>query len=687
MAIMKKLNSTRVALVLMAILGVAIIAGCPLLPGGSTLLDTIGPSVDLVVPANLATNVVLNTKAFATFSEAMDPSTISTTTFTLQQGTMAITGTVSYTGDTATFTPTADLAASAVFTATVTRGVKDMAGNALAANKVWTFTTGVAPDATPPTVLATLPLPSATGVGVNAHVSATFNEAMDPTTLVAANFTLKLGAAAVAGTVARVGDTMTFTPTAALAGSTLYTATVTTGVKDLAGNALAVLYSWNFTTGVAPDTTPPTVGTTLPLPSATGVAVNAHVSATFSEMMDPLTVTPATFTLKLGAVAVAGTVARIGSVVTFTPTAAMEGTSVYTATITTGAKDLAGNALAAPYSWNFTTGVAPDTTAPTVSSTIPADLATGVDRNLNLSATFNEAMAPLTITTTTVTLKQGLTPVPGTVAYAGTTATFNPTATLGGNTTYTVTITTGAKDLAGNALAADYVWTFTTVPAATGPAPVLLGTSGNYVILAKSAITNVSTSAITGDIGLSPAAQSYITGFALTTATGYATTPEVTGKVYAADQTPPTPAIMTTAISDMELAYTDAAGRPTPDFTELHAGNLGGQTLVAGLYKWAGTVTAPSSFTIDGGANDVWIFQIAGNLTVSNAVIVTLSGGAQAKNIFWQVAGQATLGGTSQFKGIILSQTQITLQTGASLVGRALAQTQVVLQQVTVTGP
>jgi hypothetical protein len=137
----------------------------------------------------------------------------------------------------------------------------------------------------------------------------------------------------------------------------------------------------------------------------------------------------------------------------------------------------------------------------------------------------------------------------------------------------------------------------------------------------------------------------------------------------------------------MITAYNDAAGRPSPDFSELGTGNIGGKTLAPGLYKWTSTVTLPSDVTISGSASDVWIFQIAGDLTVSSAVNVTLSGGAQAKNIFWQVAGQATLGTTSHFEGIILSMTGITFQTGASMNGRALAQTAVVLDGNIITQP
>ncbi len=324
---------------------------------------------------------------------------------------------------------------------------------------------------------------------------------------------------------------------------------------------------------------------------------------------------------------------------------------------------------------------------PTMATTDPLNNVTGVSRNKAIDFTFSEAMDPLTINSSTFTLKQGTTAINGTVTYTGKTATFTPTNTLAAGTSYTATMTTGAKSVTGNSLAANTVWNFTTGGNNSVLAVVDLGTSGNYVILAKTAITNSATSAVTGDLGLSPAATSYVTGFALTNSTGYATSAQVTGKIFAADMVAPTPINLTTAVNNMITAYNDAAGRPFPDFSELGTGNIGGKTLVPGLYKWTNTVLLTSDVTISGNATDVWIFQIAGDLTMSSAVKITLSGGALAKNIFWQVAGQATLGTTSQFEGIILSMTGITFQTGAIMNGRALAQTAVVLNANVVTKP
>lgn len=224
---------------------------------------------------------------------------------------------------------------------------------------------------------------------------------------------------------------------------------------------------------------------------------------------------------------------------------------------------------------------------------------------------------------------------------------------------------------------------------ALGPNSVNLGTAGNYVILTKSGISTTGTTAITGNIAVSPIQATAITGFdpvAMHSSGTYSTSDIVTGKIYAADYTTPTPAHLTAAIGDMEIAYADASARDDTDFTELYAGNITGKTLVPGLYKWASEVLiGAGGVTISGSANDVWIFQIAQNLTVASVAIVTLSGGAQPGNIFWQVAGEANIGTTAQFKGVILCATGIHLNTGATLDGRLFAQTAVTLDANVVT--
>jgi hypothetical protein len=300
---------------------------------------------------------------------------------------------------------------------------------------------------------------------------------------------------------------------------------------------------------------------------------------------------------------------------------------------------------------------------------------------------FNQPMDPATINSSTLIVKKGAVVVPGTVTYSGTTGVFTPTNSLESLSEYTVTVTTGAKTLSGQALTSSSVTSFTTSGSVAGLAVVNLGSAINYIILAKSAINVGPTSNLTGDLGLSPAATSYITGLSLVNATGYATSSQVTGKVYAADMAVPTPINLTTSVNNMITAYNDAAGRPHPDFVALGTGNIGGLTLTPGLYKWTNNVTVPGHVVLNGGANDVWIFQIAGNLTVSSAKNITLTGGAQAKNIFWQVSGTVNIGTTAHFEGVILSKTGITLGTGASLNGRALAQTAVILASNVVTEP
>jgi hypothetical protein len=218
--------------------------------------------------------------------------------------------------------------------------------------------------------------------------------------------------------------------------------------------------------------------------------------------------------------------------------------------------------------------------------------------------------------------------------------------------------------------------------------PVQLGAAANYVILAKSGISTVPTAAITGNLGISPAAASYITGFSLIAdATNvFATSAQVTGKVFAADYAVPTPSNMTTAVSDMELAFTDAAGR-APTVTELGAGDIGGMTLTSGVYKWSTGLQLPKDVTFEGSSSALWILQIAKDLSLSSATHIVLSGGALPKNIVWQVEGKVVLGSMAHLEGVVLTRTAVTLGTGASIHGRLLAQTAVVIDSSTIVEP
>ncbi len=536
-----------------------------------------------------------------------------------------------------------------------------------------------------PKVISTNPASDEADVELNKIVTATFGEEMNGSTISPTTFTLKQGETSIEGRVSYLNEIASFNPSIDLTPNTTYTATLTIIVENLSGMPIANDYVWSFTTGTI---TAPSVIANEPAEDAIDVALDTELTATFSEMMDPSTINTSNFTLKQGDIDVVGTVSYTGTIATFVPSANLLPDSSYTATVKAGAKNAAGVAIANDYSWSFTTIPSVlDEIAPEINSTDPSNNGTDVGLNKVVNAIFSEQMDSQTITDLTFLVDQAGTPVDGSVSYNGLTASFTPSNLWAEATVYTVTITTGAKDLAGNALAVEKVWEFTTGSNNTPLSPVELGTSGNYVILAKTAINNVPTSAITGDLGLSPAATSYITGFDLVDATGYAESSQVTGKVYAADMVSPTSINLTTAVENMITAYNDAAGRPFPDFLELGTGNIGGLTLTPGLYKWTSTVTLPTDVTISGGADDVFIFQISGDLNMSANVNLTLIGGVQAKNIFWQVAGEALIGTNAHFEGIILSMTRITYQTGASFKGRALAQTAVILDGNIVVGP
>jgi len=438
-----------------------------------------------------------------------------------------------------------------------------------------------------------------------------------------------------------------------------------------------------------------------PAADAPKVGTNVKVTATFNRAMDASTID--TFSFVVGAVdetPIPGTVTfdEASRTAIFTP---LDGNKFaaerkYQARITTAVKDQNGMGLANAFVWSFTTGLVQDNAAPLVSSTNPHNGDTGVPRKRTLSATFNEAIDPTTINGDTFYLVEtdddDAVKIPGVVSYLpGTkTAFFDPESDLGINTSYTATITSGVKDLTieGNALVEDEAWSFVTGTRA-GSDSVELGTAGNFVILAKSGISTSGTTSIVGDIGLSPAAESFITGFSQARDSSglFSTSNIVTGDIFAADMAAPTPDDLITAVGDMEIAYDDAAGRSDPDVTELGAGDISGLTLKPGLYKWGTGLLINSDVTLSGDANDVWILQIAQGLTVGNGVAVELTGGALAKNVFWQVTEGVTLGTTSDFKGIILTKTNIAINTGAVLNGRALAQTAVTLDANAITEP
>jgi hypothetical protein len=565
-------------------------------------------------------------------------------------------------------------------------------------------------DTAPPTVTRSYPVPGAPGVPTGISLTATFNEAMDPITVNTTSFTLQASGLPLGpvlpGTVTYVGLIATFNPDIDLDADTEYTATITTDAKNLAGNALASNHVWTFTTEADLVDANPTVILTDPTDFEEDVALNRSVTVTFSEAMDPTTVNDATFTLDDGVASVQGVVTYVGLIAIFNPDIDLVAGTEYTATITSAAEDLAGNFLVDEqtppvvndYVWTFTTGLTSDTIAPTVAPKSPLNGAVDVALNKSVSATFSEAMDPNTVNPTSFTLQASGVPLgpvlSATVSYLGLDATLNPTNDLAVDTEYTVTMTTDATDLAGNPLAFDEVWSFRTIAApAQGPLPVNLRSAEDFAVLSKTGISTTGTTFITGNIGVNPVTSTAITGFGLIldSSNAFATSTLVSGRVYAPDYAVPTPAKMVTAINDLHTAYVDAAGRTLPDATELGAGDISGMTLAPGLYKWSTglLVASGTTVTLSGGANDVWIFQIAGDLTVAPNAIVALDGGAQAKNIFWQVGGGTgvTLETDSQFKGIVLAAKAIEIKDRAAVLGRMLAETGVTLIANEITQP
>jgi hypothetical protein len=441
----------------------------------------------------------------------------------------------------------------------------------------------------------------------------------------------------------------------------------------------------------------PTVTATNPADTDTTVALNNKLTATFSEAMDSSTIDTVSFTVKgEGEAALVGSVSLDAATDTasFTPGGNFTASTVYTATLSSAINSSAGNALANDYIWSFTSGTVVDNTAPPVNSTNPGGSAAGVATNSSVSANFGEALDPTTVNTSTFTLKAGMTPVAGTVSYDNKVATFNPTGNLAASTVYTARLTTGITDRAANPLAKNLMWNFTTGTAvATGPAAVNLRTARGFVILSKTGITNVHTSDITGNIGASPITAAAMDNVFCT---------EITANIYGADAlytgsgaigcfkgTSADNELVAEAVLDMGTAYNDAAGRTTPDFSELHAGDISGKTLVPGLYKWGTNVWINTDVTLSGGPNDVWIFQIAQDLLQAANSSIILAGDALPRNIFWQVAGGTgvAIGTDAVFQGVVLALKGITVNTGSTVNGRLLAQTAVTLTMNTITKP
>ena len=661
-------------------------------------VDITAPTIIVTSPTDTAIAVPINRIVHVAFSEEMDPTTISAASFSLKEtlsGTN-VPGDVSSVGAAATFAPTSPLKFSTNYTATVKGGaipgVKDLAGNAMVSDFVFTFTTGAIADTTAPTVTFTSPTDTAGAVSINRIVQIGFSEAMYPASINTASVSMKetLSGNSVTGTVTGVDTSASFNPLTQLKYSTKYTVTIkggnAEGVKDLAGNAMVNDYLFSFTTGPVADTTAPTIIVTGALNGATGLPVNRASTATFSEQMNASTLaSPATsFTICATATAggacvtpVTGVVTYSGNTVTFTPGSPLANNTWYKSTISTGAKDLAGNALASglvPNPWNWQTGAAADTTAPKITMTNPANLATLVPVNQKINATFNEEMKQSTMVTANFSLKETLlgTAVVGTVAYnvLNNIATFSPLADLKPDTSYTVTVSNGATDLAGNALVVPAVdglnpWTFRTAAAVVIPPPaslIDLGSAGAFGIMATSAITNTGAATmINGDVSLDPGSSNGLLPV------------QVNGTIHINDP------VSALARIDLLAAYNAAKalapGVTVPGGMDLGAFPNGGLpgVLPPGTYTSGSTMLISTPLTLDGqgDANASWVFQIGSSLTTTNSV--SLINGAQAKNVYWVPTASATVGVGTIFYGNIIAGVSATGQTGAVINGRILA--------------
>ena len=650
-----------------AILFIALISGC----AGDDAVEVVGvcPIVISTNPLDGASGVPLNQIVTATFNEDMNPLTISQTTFTISAAGTPLAGAVSYSGKTATFTPNSRLVVNTLYTGRITTEVKDVDGNALQTDYVWTFTTGLNP-----LVVSTDPANLAVDVALNKTITATFNMSMNPLTLNATTFTVMQGTTVVDGVISTnaSGTMVSFKPTNPLAQNTVYTATITKGATNIIGTELASDYVWTFKTGITP-----LVVSTDPLPNATGVAINKVISATFNMAMNPLTVNVATFTLKLDGIAVVGTVSPVnGSTYSFTPSVPLQNNKTYTATITTGATNTVGATLASDYTWSFKTV---DLT-PFVVSTDPTRNETGVALNKAISATFNMAMNPLTVSTTTFTVKQNGIAIIGTISpnASGTTFTFTPLNPLAENTLYTATITTGAQNTFGTSMASDYTWSFTTlttvvIPNANG---LFFGVFGGDAGITNQGLNTL----VNGSIGTTAAA-TLITGFTdgtnfdVYTVTG-SNNGLVTNGIYAAAPAPGTAGKAQIALEGLNAAR-DLYNSISP--AQMPGGNsapseLGGLTLAPGIYTSGSSLAITNGNLVldaQGDANAKWYFQAPSSLTVGDSLpssVTFLNGVGNANNVFWYVGTAAVINyaGGGVMVGNIIANSGVTLSSPAN---------------------
>jgi uncharacterized repeat protein (TIGR02543 family) len=726
----------------MALLFVAFLAGCK-------KDDFTGEVVGLCPtvttdPIDKAVNVPLNKVITATFNTVMKASTITNSTFVIRQGTTQIAGKIAPTADAAVFTfdPDVDLLPFTTYTGTISKSVTDTLRTAMVEDYVWSFTT------IPVLSVSADPIAGGTATGGGAFAqssvvtvnavpaagytflnwtesdngpavsnSASYQFTMNGNRTLIANFEpIPIGQFAVVLSANPTAGGTTIGAGSYDAGSSVtVSARVNPGYTfvDWTENGVRVSTSSNiqFTLNANRNfvanfraipasqfavllTSSPAAGGTTDgegaYPAGTSVTITSvpntgYTFANWTDLASGAVVSSSpnfTFALTANRTLVANfllnnytlTVNAVNGTVSKAPDQA---------TYNHGSNVVLTATPAAGYVFSSWTGDATGTTNP---------LTVNMTSNKNITANFTAI--PVNSYTLTVNA------VNGSVAKVAD----QPTYTSGSTVVLTATPAAGYtfSSWSGDATGSVNPLTVTmnanknitanfTPLAAVGPTAVNLGTAGDFAILTKSGISTTGVTSITGDIGVSPAAATALTGFGLIMDTNGQSshTPIVTGKAYASDYAAPTPAKMTQAVSDMETAFTTANGLTTPaPIVGLYAGDISGRILPPGLYKWStGVLVTSAGVTLTGGPNDTWVFQIAQNLTINNNAKITLLGGAQAKNIFWVVSGQATIGSNANVSGNILSKTLVSMNTGSRLTGRLLAQTAVTLNASTVIKP
>ena len=735
------------------IIMVVLIAGCK----QDDYVSTIGvcPLVISTDPVNSANSVPYNKIIAATFNEKMDHATINETSFILQQGTTAITGVVTYVDSTAKFTPAVALLPLTVYKATIKNTVKDLKGNLLQADYVWSFTT------MPEITLISNPVIGGTVTGGGSYaVGATVTVTATPLPGYAFVNWTENGTFVSLVSPLRINPSDLVQKGKEVSASSSYQFTMTAANRTLTAN-FAVVVPGNF--AITLSSNPAAGGTTsgagtfpensVRIASATantgytfvnwtegGLIVSTSSSYTFTLLANKTLVANFlinTYTLAVNGVN--GTVAKnpnltvfdYGSVVQLTPTPSVGYTfSSWTGDATGSAnplsvtmnanKTITGNFTLNAYTLNVTstngsvvknpsqttynhgTSVQLTATANTGytftswsgdASGSANPITVSMTSNKNITANYTAVVGSFTLNVTAINGTVAKNPdLVGYVSGASVQLTATPTSgytftSWSGDATGSVNPVTVVMNSNKNVTA-----NFTAIPP-QGPGTINLGGAAIYTILSKTGISTTVGSSVTGNIGVSPAAATGITGFGLimdpsNVFSKSSPSSLVSGNVYAADYAVPTPANISTAVSDMENAFTTANGLVTSVITELGAGDITGMTLVPGLYKWStGLLISASGVTLTGNANDTWVFQIGQGMTVANGAIIHLAGGAQAKNIYWITASDAVIGTTVDFSGNILSQTKIALNTGSKVTGRLLGQTAVTLDAATVVFP